>query len=66
MTFLKTLEDYGLDVSIRQAGIDFANSQCPLWCANKAGVAATNPVTILSLGFRLPLQPTHQQLTIAP
>ena len=26
MTFLKTLEDYGLDVSIRQAGIDFANS----------------------------------------
>lgn len=37
MTFLKTLEDYGLDVSIRQAGIDFANAQYPLWCANKAG-----------------------------
>ena len=29
MTFLKTLEDHGLDVSIRQAGIDFANSQYP-------------------------------------
>ena len=37
MTFLKTLEDYGLDVSIRQAGIDFANSGYPLWHANKAG-----------------------------
>jgi len=37
MTFLRTLEQYGLDVSIRQAGIDFANSQYPLWCANDAG-----------------------------
>ncbi len=37
MTFLKTLEDYGLDVSIRQAGIDFANSEYALWCANLAG-----------------------------
>lgn len=37
MTFLKTLEDHGLDVSIRQAGIDFANSGYPLWCANLAG-----------------------------
>ena len=37
MTFLKTLDDYGLDVSIRQAGIDFANSQYILWCANDAG-----------------------------
>ena len=37
MTFLKTLEDYGLDVSIRQAGIDFANSEYKLWCANRAG-----------------------------
>ena len=27
MTFLRTLEQYGLEVSIRQAGIDFANSQ---------------------------------------
>lgn len=37
MTFLKTLEDYGLDVDIRQAGIDFANSEYDLWCANRAG-----------------------------
>jgi len=37
MTFLKTLEDYGLDVSIRQAGIDFANSQYRLWHANYYG-----------------------------
>ena len=37
MTFLKTLEDYGLDISIRQAGIDFANSEYSLWCANRAG-----------------------------
>jgi hypothetical protein len=37
MTFLRTLEQYGFDVSIRQAGIDFANSQYPLWCANNAG-----------------------------
>jgi hypothetical protein len=37
MTFLKTLEDYGLDVSIRQAGIDFANSGYPLFHANDAG-----------------------------
>ncbi len=37
MTFLKTLEDHGLDVSIRQAGIDFANSGYNLWCANEAG-----------------------------
>jgi len=37
MTFLKTLEDYGFDVSIRQAGIDFANSRYMLWHANKNG-----------------------------
>jgi hypothetical protein len=37
MTFLRTLEEYGLDATIRQAGIDFANSRYPLWCANKAG-----------------------------
>lgn len=37
MTFVKTLEDYGFDVGIRQAGIDFANSGYPLWCANKYG-----------------------------
>jgi hypothetical protein len=37
MTFLRSLELYGLDVSIRQAGIDFANSGYPLWHANRAG-----------------------------
>ncbi len=37
MTFMRSLELYGLDVSIRQAGIDFANSGYPLWHANKAG-----------------------------
>jgi len=37
MTFLRTLELHGLDVSIRQAGIDFANSGYPLWHANRAG-----------------------------
>jgi len=37
MTFLKTLEDYGLDVSSRQAGIDFANTEYSLWCANLQG-----------------------------
>jgi len=37
MTFLRTLELYGMDVSIRQAGIDFANSGYPLWHANNAG-----------------------------
>ncbi len=37
MTFLRTMEQYGLDCSIRQAGIDFANSGYRLWHANKAG-----------------------------
>lgn len=37
MTFLRTLERYGLGVSIRQAGIDFANSRYPLWHANRQG-----------------------------
>jgi hypothetical protein len=37
MTFLQTLEKYGCDVSIRQAGIDFANSKYMLWHANKEG-----------------------------
>ena len=37
MTFLRTLELYGMDCSIRQAGIDFANSGYPLWHANRAG-----------------------------
>ncbi|MBL7221979.1 MAG: ADP-ribosylglycohydrolase family protein [Phycisphaerae bacterium] len=37
MTFMRTLELHGLDVSIRQAGIDFANSGYRLWHANRAG-----------------------------
>ena len=37
MTFLRSMEEHGLDVSIRQAGIDFANSEYALWCANNAG-----------------------------
>jgi len=37
MTFLCSMEQHGLDVSIRQAGIDFANTGYPLWCANNAG-----------------------------
>lgn len=37
MTFLRSLEEYGLDVSMRQAGLDFANSKYMLWHANKAG-----------------------------
>jgi hypothetical protein len=40
MTFIHTLEQYGFDCSIRQAGIDFANSSYPLWHANNA--ARTN------------------------
>jgi len=37
MTFLRTMDLYGLDCSIRQAGIDFANSGYQLWHANRAG-----------------------------
>ncbi len=37
MTFLRSLELYGMDVPIRQAGIDFANSGYPLWHANRNG-----------------------------
>ena len=37
MTFLHTLEQYGMDVSLRQAGIDFANSGYNLWHANRNG-----------------------------
>ncbi|MEI8246149.1 MAG: ADP-ribosylglycohydrolase family protein [Lentisphaerota bacterium] len=40
MTFIRTMEQYGLDCSIRQAGIDFANTSYALWCANAA--ARTN------------------------
>lgn len=34
MTFMKSLQDYGFEVSSRQAGIDFANSEYQLWHAN--------------------------------
>jgi len=37
MTFIRTLEVHGWDVSLEQAGIDFANSGYPLWHANRAG-----------------------------
>lgn len=37
MTFLRSLEQYGLDVSQRQAGLDFAASKYGLWHANKQG-----------------------------
>ena len=35
MTFIKTIEEYGIDCSIKQAGIDFANSEYMLWGANE-------------------------------
>jgi len=37
MTFLSSLERFGVEVSQRQAGLDFANSGYRLWCANAAG-----------------------------
>lgn len=37
MTFLRSLEEHGWDVSLKQAGVDFANSRYPLWHANSAG-----------------------------
>jgi len=37
MTFLRTLEQFGLNATARQAGIDFANSGYELWHANKHG-----------------------------
>jgi hypothetical protein len=37
MTFLRSLELYGLNVSGKQAGIDFANSRYRLWHANRTG-----------------------------
>ncbi len=35
--FLKVLAEKGVDVSIREAGIAFANQKAPLWCANARG-----------------------------
>ncbi len=37
MTFMESLDRYGLGVTQRQAGIDFANSKYELWHANRAG-----------------------------
>jgi hypothetical protein len=37
MTFLASMDQYGTDVSFRQAGIDFANTGYMLWAANNAG-----------------------------
>jgi hypothetical protein len=37
MTFIRTLEQYGINCSIEQAGIDFANSEYMLWGANEMG-----------------------------
>ncbi|MCC6795182.1 MAG: ADP-ribosylglycohydrolase family protein [Candidatus Hydrogenedentes bacterium] len=37
MTFLKTIEDHGLNVTYEQAGKAFAASQYPLWHANYYG-----------------------------
>jgi len=37
MTFLKALADHGLDITDEQAGAAFAQTQYPLWHANRAG-----------------------------
>lgn len=37
LTFMESMKKYGLDVSQRQAGIDFANSGYNLWAANRQG-----------------------------
>jgi len=37
MTFVRSLELYGFDVTHKQAGIDFANSGYKLWHANRYG-----------------------------
>lgn len=37
MTFLKAIEDYGLDVTFEEAGKAFGASEYPLWHANKFG-----------------------------
>lgn len=37
LTFVKTLEDRGINCDILQAGIDFANSEFILWGANREG-----------------------------
>lgn len=37
MTFLRTLEKFGIEPTWRQAGLDFAMTRFRLWCANNAG-----------------------------
>jgi hypothetical protein len=37
MTFMRSMEVHGFDLSINQAGIDFANSKYLLWVANRVG-----------------------------
>ncbi len=37
MTFLKAIEAYGLDVTFEEAGKAFAETQFPLWHANRVG-----------------------------
>ncbi len=37
MTFLSSMEKYGIDVDFKQAGIDFANTGYGLWAANRMG-----------------------------
>ncbi len=37
MTFLSSMEKYGVDVNYKQAGIDFANTGYGLWAANRMG-----------------------------
>ena len=39
MTFMRSMEVHGFDLSINQAGIDFANSKYMLWVANRIGRA---------------------------
>ena len=45
MTFIKSLEDYGWDVSYKQVGLDFAASKYPLWHANNKGRRRVQPST---------------------
>ena len=37
MTFLKAIEEYGLDITFEQAGLAFADTEYRLWHANRAG-----------------------------
>ncbi len=37
MTFLSSMENHGIEVNSRQAGLDFANTGYGLWAANRTG-----------------------------